>query len=93
MLREAPGQVEKGWLRPPTQLRASGRPLKWRANSFNISFRFGAIQPDKLRSCNDLKRPMGNIARTTPTPIQLVYYGHIAQLSHPFRGRELLGPV
>ena len=43
---EAWGQVVKGWLLPPQQLRSDGRPLRWQSDSFNISFRIGVLQAD-----------------------------------------------
>ena len=59
-----------------------GRPFTWKSPRFNICFRFGVEQADKLRACDDLKHPMTNLARTVHTPIQLVSWGDIAQLAN-----------
>ena len=79
---EALEQVGKGWLIPPQQLRLDDRPLPWKSDSFNISLRLGGLQADKLRSCDDLKHTLNNLARDVSTPLKLVSRGHIAQISH-----------
>ena len=48
---------------------------------FNISFRFGVIQTDKLRDCDDLERSTTNLAYTVETPTHLVSLGDIPKLS------------
>ena len=78
---EAMGQVQKGWLLLPAELAADGRPLSWRSKEFDIAFRFGALQQDKLRARDDLKRPMTNLAFSISTPMQLISWGHVSQLS------------
>ena len=61
-------QVGKGWLLPHQQLHTDGRPLRWKPDSFNIRFRLGALQADKLRPCGDLKRSLTNFACTVSAP-------------------------
>ena len=78
---EAMGQVQKGGLFPPAELAPNGRPLSWRSSDFNIAFRFGAPQQEKLRACDDLKHSTTNMACFIPTPIQLLSWGRISQLS------------
>ena len=78
---EALQQVEKGWLFAPHPLSADGKPLSWRAGRFDISFRFGVSQADKLRACYDLKHSVTNLACSVETPNQLVSWGHLSQLS------------
>ena len=55
--------------------------MEWRPNRFNISFRFGDLQADKLRACDDLKHSMANLACSVHTPMQLVSWDHLEQLS------------
>ena len=44
-------------------------------------FRFGALQEDKMRACDDLKHSMANLTRAVGTPTQLLSCGNIAQIS------------
>lgn len=37
-------RVKKGWLSPPVPLAHDGKPIRWRPNSYDISFRFGVLQ-------------------------------------------------
>ena len=83
---EAMAQVKSGWLMPPPQLHPGGRPFAWKSSRFNICFRFGVEQADKLRACDDLKHSMTNLACTVHTPIQLVSRGHITQLANFLAG-------
>ena len=78
---EALIQVKKGWLLPPAELAADGRPIGWHSEKFNIAFRFGVLQQDKLRACDDLKHAMTNLACAISTPNQLLSWDHISQLS------------
>ena len=78
---EALAQVEKGWLLPPAELAEDGRPFGWRSANFNIAFRFGVLQQDKLRACDDLKHAMTNLACVISTPNQLLSWDHISQIS------------
>ena len=78
---EALEQVKKGWLLPPAELAADGRPASWRSEKYNIAFRFGVLQQDKLRACDDLKHAMTNLACVISTPNQLLSWDHISQLS------------
>ena len=78
---EAMEQVKEGWLLPPVPLSPDGKPLYWKSKRHNVSFRFGVLQADKLRACDDLKHSMTNLACTVETPIQLLSWDHIAQVS------------
>ena len=71
---------------PSSSLAPDGRPLSWRPNAFNIFFHLGALRQDKLRACDDMKHPMANPAGSASTPIQLLSWGHISQLS------QMMGP-
>ena len=81
MWTEASEQVKKGLLLGPIPPFDTGRPLEWRPNRFNISFRFGPLQADELRACGDLMHSMANLACAVHTPIQLVSRGHLVHLS------------
>ena len=74
-------QVEKGWLSPPVQHKADGRPCEWRLRGYNIAFRFGVEQAEKLRACGDLKHILSNLSCSVATPIKLVSWGRLAQLN------------
>ena len=76
------GQVQKGWLLPPGDLHPDGTPMSWRSSGFNICFRLGVRQDDKLRACDDTNRYLANLSFTVSTPIQIVPWDHIAHLSH-----------
>ena len=78
---EAMEQVKEGWLLPPVLLSPDGKPLYWKSKRHNVSFRFGVLQAGKLRACGDLKHSMTNLACTVETPIQLLSWDHIAQVS------------
>ena len=64
----------------PVELAPSGKPEGFPPNGFNIAFRFGAEQASKLRACDDLRHGLTNEACAVLTPIQMVSWGHIAQL-------------
>ena len=78
---------KKGWLLPPTPLSAGGKPPSWQSEEFNIFFRFGVLQTDKPRACDDSKNSMTNLACTVETPIQLVSRCNVAQLSNLLASR------
>ena len=59
---DAMGQAQKGWLLPPAELAPDGRPRLWRSGEFNIAFRLGVLQQDKLPACDDLEQWMANLA-------------------------------
>ena len=79
---EATTQHAQGWLSAPLPLNADGRPTAWRSKSYNIAVRFGVEQAGKLRACDDLRHSLTNLACHVTTPIQLVSWGRISQLSH-----------
>ena len=86
---EAAQQVRLGWLTPPVPLQADGRPAELKLKRYNIAFRFSVDQADKLRACDDLKHSMTNLACSVLTPIKLVSWDHLAQLSHILSERKL----
>ena len=58
--KEATGQKSKGWMPDPIPLTASGRPIDQPTGGYNIVFRFGVEQAEKLRACDDLKHGLTN---------------------------------
>ena len=62
MRGEALAQAKKGWILPPVALAPGGKPLHWRSIVYNIPFRFGFLQSDRIRSCDGLKHSMANLA-------------------------------
>ena len=50
-------------------------------HQFNITFRLGVDQADKLRACDDLEHILTNLACSVVAPIRLVSWDHLAQLS------------
>ena len=78
---EAMSQHSQGRLEAPIPLNSDGRPTTWRSQRFNIAFRFGVEQAEKLRACDDLRHILTNLACHVATPIQLVSRGHISHLS------------
>ena len=74
----------------PRPLTASGRPEDQPEGDYNIVFRFGVEQADKLRACDDLKHGLTNKACQITTPIKLVSWGHVSQLrrSYASDGRD-----
>ena len=81
MRGEATAQVGKGWLAPPLPLGRNGDLPGMKTGTCNVAFRFGVKQGAKLRACGDLKRSLTNRRCQARTPIQLVSWGHLAQLS------------
>ena len=79
---EALSHVEKGWLSDPIPLAENGKPVTWKSERFNVAFRFGVRQDDKIRACDDLKHSLTNLSCAVLTPIKLVSWDHLAQLSH-----------
>ena len=75
---EAMTQVEKGWLKPPRTLNSSGNFCDSADEMVNIAFRFGVLQSDKLRGCDDLKDSLTNETCHIATPITLPNWDHIA---------------
>ena len=82
--KEAMDQHAKGWLAAPVELKASGRPADLPTGGYNIAFRFGVEQAEKLRACDDLKHGLANQACRVHTPIKLVSWDHLSQLCRSF---------
>ena len=81
---EAMGQHAKGWLASPVILAESGRPADLPSGGYNIAFRFGVEQAEKLRACDDLKHGLTNQACRVHTPIKLVSWVHLSHLCRTF---------
>ena len=87
--RPWPNAKKDGCL-PLFSLGESGRPKDLRSNGFNIAFRFGVEQADKLRACDDIKHSLTNSACRVHTPIKLVSWGRVSKLcrSYSVDGRD-----
>ena len=65
---EALLQVERGWLSKPEPLDSSGNFRDSPHAETNITFRFGVLQSDKLRGCDDSKDSCTNQTCQIATP-------------------------
>lgn len=74
--------VKKGWLPDPIPLAENGKHVTWKSERFDVALRFGVRQDDKIRACGDLNRSLANLPCAVLTPIKLVSWDHLAQLSH-----------
>ena len=78
---EALAQSREGWLEGPWSLSSDGfvesGPSPF-PNNINHAFRFGVVQGEKIRACDDLKANGVNSATHITTPITLPSWGHIA---------------
>ena len=79
---EALEQCEKGWLNRPFLLCSDDHPWVLTNPELNIAFRFGVKQGAKLRACDDLRYSRTNLACVVETPIKLVSWDHLAELTH-----------
>ena len=79
---EAIEQCDKGWLNRPFPLCSEDRPFVLNNPELNIAFRFGVEQSSKLRACDDLRHSRTNLACIVETPIKLVSWDHLAELTH-----------
>ena len=79
---EALEQCEKGWLTRPFPLCSKGRPFVLENSKLNIAFRFGVAQGEKLRACDDLRHSHTNLSCVVETPIKLVSWDHLAELTN-----------
>ena len=79
---EAMEQCEKGWLTQPFPLCTSKAPFTLRNPELNIAFRFGVEQGEKLRACDDLRHSRTNLSCVVETPIKLVSWDHLAELTN-----------
>ena len=75
---EAIEQVEKGWLNTPEPLDSDGNFIHKPLERFNLAFRFGVSQADKLRGCDDFKDSLTNLTCRVQSPITLPGWDHIA---------------
>ena len=75
---EAIEQVEKGRLNPPEPLDSDGNFIHRPLERFNLAFRFGVSQADKLRGCDDFKDSLTNMTCRVQSPITLPGWDHIA---------------
>ena len=79
---EAMEQVNKGWLNLPTPLSTEQKPFVLHNPELNIAFRFGVEQSDKLRACDDLRHSRTNLACVVETPIKLVSWDHLVEVTN-----------
>ena len=79
---EAMEQCDKGWLNRPFPLSQEASPYRLSNPELNIAFRFGVEQGEKLRACDDLRYSRTNLSCVVETPIKLVSWDHLAELSH-----------
>ena len=79
---EAIQHKEKGWLLPPSPLSTEASPLILQHPQLNVAFRFGVEQSNNLRACGDLRHARTNLACAVETPIKLVRWRHLAELSN-----------
>ena len=79
---EALDQCKKGWLNHPFPLSTDEKPYVLSNPELNIAFRFGVEQGSKLRACDDLRHSRTNLACVVETPIKLVSWDHLAELTH-----------
>ena len=79
-----------GWLSPPVILGDNGGWASAQAGQSNITFRFAAVQLEKIRPCGDFKYGLVNLACANRAPIKLPTWGHIGQICLEVRdtGRE-----
>ena len=82
---EAAQQQKEGWLREPILISDNGSALRDKGEVLNLAFRFAAPQGDKNRACDDLRHSLTNRATAVLTPIRLVSWGHVAEISNRFR--------
>ena len=79
---EALQQCEKGWLTQPFPLCDSKDSFVLQNPKLNIAFRFGVEQGAKLRACDDLRHSRTNLSCVVETPIKLVSWDHLAELTN-----------
>ena len=79
---EAEVQCNKGWLCKPFPLCSEGSSFRLSNPDLNIAFRFGVEQGSKLRACDDLRHSRTNLSFVVETPIKLVRWDHLAELTH-----------
>ena len=78
---DAVAQAQEGRLLYPIPLSPGGKPLLWSPIRSNFSFRFGVLQAERLLACDDSKHSMANLTCAVETPIQLLSWYNIAQIS------------
>ena len=76
------GQCEKGWLNQPFPLCSDSKPFALNNPELNVAFRFGVEQSDKLRAFDDIRHSRTNLACVVETPIKLVSWDHLTELTH-----------
>ena len=79
---EAIRQTEKGRRIPPLPLSNEENPFVPKRSQMNVAFRFGVDQSDNLRARDDLRHARTNLAFVVETPINLVRWGHLDELSN-----------
>ena len=79
---EALEQCEKGWMGRPFPLCAKQGSCAHSNPKLNIAFRLGVDQGEKLRACGDLRYSRTNLSCVVETPIKLVRWGRLSELSN-----------
>ena len=79
---ESLSQCENGWPTHAIPLISNGKPFALRNPELNVAFLFGVAQSDKLRACDDLRHARTNLACAVETPIKLVSWGRLAELTN-----------
>ena len=74
--------MQKGMAEPPFPLSTREGSHALSNPELNISFLFGVEQGNKLRACDDLRYSRTNLSCVVETPIKLVSWDHIAELSN-----------
>ena len=85
---EASAQVKQGWLHPPEPLNSEGNFTNNLSERFNVAFRFGVSQADKLRGCDDFKDSLTNKTCIVQSPITLPGWDHIAAAARTLSASE-----
>lgn len=86
---EAREQIPKGWMRHPMKLSTIGSPFALGNPQLNIAFRCGVEQSDKLRACGDLRHSATHLACAVGTPIRLVSWDHVAEITQAVNDRSM----
>ena len=82
---EALEQVQKGWLTKPIHIPENEGELLWKSKDFNLAFRFSVQQGEKNRACDDLRHSRTNDACMVLTPIRLISWDHVSEMTNQFR--------
>lgn len=95
-LRECPTHLGRrcptcgqGWIIPPFPLATAGKPSTLSRSQQNIDFRFGVHRNAKLRAFDDIRRAMTNLAFVVESPIKLVSWDRLVEISNPVNSKTM----